>query len=420
MSSQTCRIYISAKHLYLPLITIGLLIFLAYLPVFYFHLHTDVTNFFTQSTQFLSTGTWQDMIYQEYQPASLWFILLPHIFSPNATEARYIASFVFVNAIILLIYFLIIARLLPHSSTLISTLLLIATGPILLFRLEPLVGLLVLLAWFSHLKTRHILAGIFVGLAIFTKLYAVILWPLMAAHYLIFLRQRDLFIQFVTATLIGIAIPLLPFLMLGNPLSDVYATITNFQNKPIGMDSMWGNLIVIKYQLLYKRSPPIDNSLGINGFPATTTNAPLSFFNHAWVIPTSSLLFALLWRYRHVGYADPLLPLLVLLVFLLFSKIINPQYLWWFASLLPLLTLSKQNKQAMAAIVGVTLVSLILTQLYYPIFYNQVLAWTNHQAAGSLPVSLSILRNGCLFLVLSLLSGMSYKFRLTKTPHPDQ
>jgi hypothetical protein len=51
------------------------------------------------------------------------------------------------------------------------------------------------------------------------------------------------------------------------------------------------------------------------------------------------------------------------LIFLVFSKNLNPQYLWWFIVLLPMIKPTR-------FIWGVTLLTALLNQLVFPIYYT--------------------------------------------------
>ena len=287
--------------------------------------------------------------------------------------------------------------------------LLLATGPILLFRLELLVGLLVLIAWCFHKKNNPWLAGIFLGLAISTKLYPIVIWPIMAAQYLLFSRKRDSLSIFIATTLLGISITLVPFLATNHTFDDVRDSMAYYQYKPVGPDSIWGNIIILNWKFQYKEIPPIDSNYGIRGLDSMTTNAPLSFFNYFWILPTAIITIMLLWLRRHSGYTDPVLPLIILTVFVLSSKIINPQYLWWFVSFLPFIVFNKiDNKWHVLAIVT-ALIALALTQVIYPIYYAEVIAWQDHRSSSLFTLALSLLRNVSLIVFLASIIMMTLK-----------
>lgn len=393
----------------LPVVVIMVLFFLGNQPAQYLHLHTDVSNFYKESIGFLNTNSWNHIYFKEYQPGALWLTLLPHALPLTNTEANYITSFVLINALIILVYYYILALIRPRSSLIILTALFLAAGPIVLFRLELPIGLLVLVAWLFHTKTNPWLAGIFIGLAISAKLYAIVIWPLMAAQYLFLLRKHGYLWKFIAATLLGISITLIPFLATGQTLLDVHDTVTFFQLKPIGPDSIWGNIIALNWHFKYQEIPPINTSFGIRGFPRTTTSVSLSFFNSAWIFPTTFITIILLWLRRRSNYTDPTLPLIILTVFILSSKIINPQYLWWIASFLPLIVFTKKNSKWLTLTFLTMLLALSLTQIIYPIHYMDVIAWQDQHGSSFVPVTISILRNICLFLFLASLITLAIK-----------
>jgi len=56
-------------------------------------------------------------------------------------------------------------------------------------------------------------------------------------------------------------------------------------------------------------------------------------------------------------------PLVIMLLFLVFSKNLNPQYMWWFMAILPFTRPSR-------LIVVLTFAAALLNQLVFPIFYT--------------------------------------------------
>jgi hypothetical protein len=67
---------------------------------------------------------------------------------------------------------------------------------------------------------------------------------------------------------------------------------------------------------------------------------------------------------------SPAFIILVIVVFLLTSKYLNPQYLFWAFSLIPLIGLDKPTGRILFLN---TIIILLITELTYPIFFSQIL-----------------------------------------------
>jgi threonine/homoserine/homoserine lactone efflux protein len=95
-------------------------------------------------------------------------------------------------------------------------------------------------------------------------------------------------------------------------------------------------------------------------------------------------------------------------VFVVFAKVLNPQYLWWFLSFMPLVVLTHNGRLwwIVAAALGL---SAALTQLVYPLNYTEFVNWFRTASGSSLWFTVILIRNGLLLaatvVAISALAG---------------
>ena len=130
------------------LLALGILLIQAHLPQWRGHLEVDVKIYSMRSWPFIDEGTWQHLEFSEYPPAALWFFVLMRWLTLNPLSYPF-----FLNAMICLNALLIVAQFFffklygPRGATIIFVATVLAMGPILLFRFELFVTMLLLVAW---------------------------------------------------------------------------------------------------------------------------------------------------------------------------------------------------------------------------------------------------------------------------------
>ena len=90
------------------------------------------------------------------------------------------------------------------------------------------------------------------------------------------------------------------------------------------------------------------------------------------------------------------IPFLLILLFLIFSKVLTPQYLFWSVLLLPLFARSK-------LVLFTTALILLLTQYIYPLHYNDLIWKFYVDGSQSLVFYILVLRNFLMVLLFILI-----------------
>ncbi len=372
----------------------------AFHPAWQSHLQTDVIIHQQQVQEYWQTGSWQNISFQEYQPGALWFFMVSYFLeSFQNNYSVYLAATLFINALLLISHGLVYARFRPNAKPWLLLIMLAAMGPILLYRFDLIVSLLTISGWILFMKRQVTGAGLLLGLAIAIKLYPIVIVPILVFEF-IRINNRRLILNFLIGLSTGLALVLIPFLLFGGNIQDVSESLRGYQIKPVGLDSMWGSAATI-LAIGTGQNLVMDNAHGIHGLVEPTTIFSLSFYNLIWILPTGVVFIWLLWRYRLEGYRNPLIPLVVLTVFTLTAKVLNPQYLWWFLSFLPLIPKQVWTQTLHMVILITVIVSLIFTQLTYPLNYTASLDWYYDNSVDVSWFIIALSRNALLLIFLA-------------------
>ncbi len=382
-------------------VALGAVLFLAYHPWWWPHLQVDVVTFQSRAVHWLTQGSWENLGYNEYQPGALWYFaamaaLTP---TPQAFDA-FLATFVLVNLLLLFLHALYFYRLYSPAAVRVFLVIAVATGPILLYRFELLVSLLVLLAWHFFTKHKHAAAAALLGFSTAMKVYPVLLFiPILAQS----MRQR-LFRQAVISILafsLGLLIPVGGLVLAGSSVAEISAALEFHQLKPIGLEGLWGEALVFSH-LLTDTPLNITPGYGVHGLSSNWPIFSSSFLNLVWLIPVGIILVLFFFKYRPAEYTDPLIPFLLLLVFVVASKVVNPQYLWWFVVFLPMLQPARFGRELWSIVLLCAIGALVLTQVVYPLNYTEFLAWFYQPEENSQLFFLSVVRNILLIAILAV------------------
>lgn len=372
-------------------------------PTWNAHLYTDLAIHYNQVNRYQEAGSWSDIPVKEYQPGALWFFLLPSLLSgSNESFNTYQSATFAINILLIAAHFSLYKRYGPPHAPAIFILLLLATGPILLFRFDLLVTLLTLVSWIALTRTRSALSGLLLGISTATKLYPVILIPIMTAA---FIQKRQfkkafLFLPFIA---LGIALVTMPFLLFSGTTQDVQDSINQQNIKPVGIESLWSTGLTIVWQIKNNTRPAIDGWHGIKGIATPDVFLPPYFYNYFWLLPVGLVTLLILWKFRRRGYTSPLIPLIILTAFILSCKVLNPQYVWWPLAFLPLTELPSNKRLQPIILITISVAILILTQLVYPIYYSQLLEWFQGNNSNPVFFLLSLERNALLIIFFTLL-----------------
>jgi uncharacterized membrane protein len=233
----------------------------------------------------------------------------------------------------------------------------IALGPITLGHFDLMPAFFVSAGLAALLWKRPRLSGALIGIAIATKIYAVVLVPL-AIAWLWRKHGRRQALQWSAATVVVIGVCFLPFLI--EAPSAVYSSIKGQAFRPLQLESSAAAALLAAHQLISTSVGIVfsHSSAGLGG-----TSASLAAT--ATVIAELTLL-ALIWitfvRRREVRNRDLVeSSVAAVLAFVTLGKVFSPQFLLW---LIPLVALLGETLAvAGPAMVGV---AIVLTRLYFP------------------------------------------------------
>lgn len=342
-----------------------------------------------QRVEFWFRGrTFSGLTGNEILPLTLLYLFVPTLSIPFGwlSYANYLPAAWVLNLTVIGLHLIFIKR---KTLFLLSLLFL---GPILLFRFDALVTLLLILSFVSFEKNRPAQAGFWLGLATGMKVFPIIFLP----YLLLLLRRRALFLIYFAEALI---LPVLAFLVLGGNWGQVIDAL-NFHNlKLISIESLPGSIIT-GWSLLTRGGPPAL----LAGHGIWAVPGPAALFNRLWLVPLG-LVYYLIWKNRPRQF-DWNVPLALTLVFLVFSKNLNPQYLWWFMVFLPLVKISR-------AVWLVALAAALLNQLVYPLFYTKLIEGFYQHNGSYWVYALLLLRNlGIVYLTWNILYPFWSKTRV--------
>lgn len=369
----------------LTIVTLLILFWQARLPLYNQHLQVDIWVWWERLDYFRQHLSFAGLSGNEILPATLLYLFVPAALIPVGwlSYANYLPAALVINLIVIGLHLKLIKR---PALFLVS---LLCLGPILLFRFDALVTLLILLSFTDFIKKRFPQSGFWLGLATGMKVFPIIFLP-----YLLWLaRRRALFLIYFTEALI---VPVLVFFILGGNWEQVVEALTFHNLKLISIESLPGSLIT-GWSLLTTGQPP----QLIAGYGIWAVPGPAAIFNRLWLVPVG-LIYYLVWH-RRPKFFSWKIPLVLILVFLVFSKNLNPQYLWWFMALMPLVSVSRRMWFLAFAVA-------LLNQLVYPLFYTTLIESFYQQNRSYWIYYLLLLRNlGIVYLTWKILYSLSVK-----------
>ncbi|MFH1244635.1 MAG: hypothetical protein V1487_03675 [bacterium] len=318
------------------------------------HLQVDVWVSWQRIEYWLGHNhSFAGMLGNEILPMTLLYVLLPMRMIPVnlVSYANYLPVAMLINLIVVGLHLPLIKR---KTIFLIS---LLCFGPILLFRFDGMVTLVMLLSLIAFVKQKYPQSGFWLGLATGMKVFPIILLPYLV---MILLRQKQLkqLLRWLICFGEALLIPVIIYLFMGGNLEQVGAALSFHGQKLISIESIPGSLIT-GWSLIVNGVPPA--MIPGNGIWAVA--GPAELFNRLWVLPVA-VTYYWVWRSRSlVNTFKWIVPLGLMMIFLIFSKNLNPQYLWWFMIFLPMVKLNRSEW-------GVILAVALLNQLVFPIFYT--------------------------------------------------
>ena len=334
------------------------------------HLEVDVYVFFQRVEHFLKQKTFSSLKGNEHIPGSLLFFFLPLIFlSSKFTYSSYLKAFFLVNFILLFIHLLLYRRKSKFFNSLIFLLIILSIGPILLFRFELVVSLLVLLSILFWKQKNYYLAGLFLGASMAIKFYPIVFLPYLLL-LLIYRKKYKKTLLFFISFLIGVLLPTLIFFILGGNLKQLLYSLEYHSLKPISIESIPGTFITLTSLLINNKPPALFGGWGVWGIKPMTKISPF-LINWFWFLPVLIFYLYLVVKKQFLRELNVGVFFCLILLFLVFSKNLHPQYIFWFISFFPLLKVKKPKDRIKYLILFFFILIIgILNQLVYPILYS--------------------------------------------------
>ncbi len=357
-------------------------------------------TYYSVSSYFWSHGNLTDFVgVSAYPPgANLFFIMLPAV-SLEFNQW----SLIIINCLFLFF----IARLTKRPTLL--ALIILAAGPIILFRFDLLVMLLVVLAIVTFRQNSFYLSGIFLGAATITKVFPVILFPYFIL--VLFVSNRQKILPWLSAFFLSaLSIFVGYFLLTNQDPRAVIAQTTGGLSSSIHVESVMATALT----LITAITNPGPH--GLEFVNARWNISPLYFLGHARLFKLISPFFVtlvyafILFRYKTFKIAGGLLIILTLLIT---SQLLSPQYIIWPAILV--LLMDKIDRITIFFLVA----ALVSTQIIYPLNYGEFLDFYNKGINGHLFLIMVIRNLSLVILTLRLgLADLSFDANPSRVINP--
>ena len=339
-------------------------------PRWFGHLQIDPVVFQTRAVSFLDNSSWEKIGMNEYQPGALWFFVTTAcgLDDPKNFNAFLRALFV-ANTILLCLHILLAAVFGGKHTPWIMLILAAATGPILFFRFELLVSFFVLSGWLLWRRGHFNSCGVFMGLAMATKIYPILIAPLLIADAWLSGKNRKA-VSTIMAWGAGLFGMILSLAVFGAHSQELMSAIRFHLDKPIGIDGFLGSLVPVLQSFLGipLRMAPRN---GIHGFESDLGAIATTLLTWMW-IPICLVVMIWILRARDKNFFPNAGGLFVLFGFYVgFGKLMAPQYTWWAVSLLPFAPAAWLSKKVWSTVILLLVASLLIGQIVYPLNYSE-------------------------------------------------
>ncbi|MBU3957325.1 DUF2029 domain-containing protein [Patescibacteria group bacterium] len=388
-----------------------IIIFLqATIPLWHNHLIVDVWFYFERAKHFFTYRTLSNLVGNEHLPGALFYFFIPSpVLLIEKSLEIYTQAFFLLGFIFLLAHIFIYKKISGYFGILIFLLILLFTGPILLFRFELAVSLLVLLSIYFFKKEKISWSSLFLGIATTIKIYPVLILP----YYLIIFFKKKQYKKLLNSLgyfFLGLGIVVGSYFLIGGSIKELSGSFRFHALKPLGLESPITSVILLSFKNYYHRLPAIFGAYGVWGIDIDFLPVDLNFFN---ILPVAIVFLV----YIFVFYSKRLYKefktsviFLIFLFFLIFSKNMNPQYLFWAFSLVPILEVGEKRRQksSFLLVLVVVLITALLTQYIYPILYTDLISSFRESSKFFTPVVYFLFLRNFLVLVLLIVSGYEF------------
>jgi len=357
-------------------------------------------TYFAVSSYFWSNGNLTDFVgVSAYPPgANLFFIMLPAV-SLEFNQW----SLIIINCLFLFF----IARLTKRPTLL--ALIILAAGPIILFRFDLLVMFLVVLSLITFRRNKFYLSGILLGAATITKIFPVILLPYFI--FVLFVNNRQKILPWLSAFILSqVAIFVFFVLVTNQDPRAISSQTTGGLSTSVHVESVMATVLT----LITAITNPGPH--GLEFLNARWNISPLYFLGHARIFKLISPVFValvyalILFRYKTFKIADGLLIILTLLIT---SQLLSPQYIIWPAILV--LLMDKIDRITIFLLAC----ALVSTQIIYPLNYGEFLDFYNKGINSHLFLIMAVRNLSLVILTLRLgLANFSFDANSPRVINP--
>ena len=351
------------------------IVFQSLQPAHYMHLYPDVFAFHDRALYFWENGNLNNLGHNEYQPGAIaFFITLSPIFLIDQSIDTFKIALSAANITFLLLVAFLFIKMKKTTGIFLLSVLLILLGPILLFRFDLLVILLTLFSLYLWEKKKRDLSMFVLAFAIITKVYPLIFLP-----YLFFQsfkngkKSEPFYLFFIfSASFLTYLLAYTYFFQIN--LSDTWVSY-NFHNlKSVATESVWASGFYFYHLIFSLPLPGMESAYGINAIARNEVTPSIQFYNYFWSLPLGLLYLFYFFKRKHWEKIDYQFLNLVLLVFLIFYKVFNNQYLAWFLFMIPLIDIKMLLRKTWVMNIFLIFLTIILHTYIYPLNYSDWLA----------------------------------------------
>lgn len=343
-------------------------------PLWQPHIVVDPVVYWNRAASFFdSGGSWAQIGTNEYQPGALWFFSAIMAATPGARDFSVFLSALMVVSLVVIAAHVALARIfVSNRAGWLMLFFALLVGPILLCRFELVVSLLVVAAWIFWQRGNFMPAGFLLGAAIATKVYPVLLVPLLLigawregkwsrAGAALFACAAGGF--FVTG---GLG-------LFGCDWGDIVASLRFHFDKPFGVEGLLGSGIPLLQAVLGipLRMAPRN---GIHGFESSLGALPTLLLEWCWLGAFAVVAWLIVSRCpRAERCAAPGAIFVLFGWYVLLGKLTAPQYAWWALPFLALAPASFLSRSEWKFLLVLLVVALLAAQMVYPLNYSEFL-----------------------------------------------
>jgi len=336
------------------------------------HLEIDVWVWYERFSYFCKHLSFSGLEGNELLPTTLFFILLPAVFSnfSKMSYASYLKAALIINLLVLFLHIALCRKKANFLQTMLFLVIVLFVGPIIFFRFDGVITFLVLLAIWFWQKKNLVLSGFSLGWAAAMKVYPVIFLPYFLCIFC-FKKNYYRIFYFLTSFLIAIIIPVFIFFAIGGSFEQIFSALKFHALKYVSIESILGNFLTGTSLLFAKKPLPLLGGYGVWGVKSKFIDMMgLEFFNYFWVLPVGLFYLFLILKKKFFKKLSVGVLFWMMLLFLVFSKNLHPQYIFWFIAFFPFLKVKQKGKTDYLMMFFLIIIIAFLTQNVYPRLYT--------------------------------------------------